>query len=191
MTKKILVILGHPMKESLNSALADAYKKGAESVGAEVECLCIRDLHFNPNLASGYHIMTELEPDLLIAQKKIQWADHLVWIYPTWWGLFPAIMKGFIDRTFLPGFSHKYHKGKILPERLLKKKTARIITTLDGFYWLFNLLLRPGIIALKMTMRFVGIRPRGVTAIDRVRKKSETKLEKVLLKVKKLGQKLK
>lgn len=191
MSKKILVILGHPAKDSLNSALADAYKQGAEEAGAEVNCLCIRDLQFDPNLATGYHSMKELEPDLLAAQEKIKWADHLVWIYPTWWGLYPAIMKGFIDRTFIPKFSHKYHKGKFLPERLLKHKTTRIITTMDGFYFLFNLLLRPGIVALKMTMRFVGIRPVGVMAIDRVRKKSEEQLEQILKKVRKLGQKLK
>ncbi|HUT81395.1 MAG TPA: NAD(P)H-dependent oxidoreductase [Candidatus Bathyarchaeia archaeon] len=191
MTKKILVILGHPTKESLNNALADAYIKGVKEADAEVDCLCIRDLKFDPNLAAGYHSMKELEPDLLIAQEKIRWANHIVWIYPTWWGFFPAIMKGFIDRIFIPGFSHKYHKGRLLPERLLKKKTVRIITTMDGCYWIYNLLLRPGIIALKTTMRFVGIKPKGVTAVDQVRKKSEARLEKILLKIKKLGQKLK
>ncbi|EJL73985.1 NAD(P)H-dependent oxidoreductase [Chryseobacterium populi] len=40
----------------------------------------------------------------------------------------PAIMKGFFDRTFLPGITFKSNKGGI-SEGLLKGKTARIITT--------------------------------------------------------------
>jgi len=67
--------------------------------------LIINELDFNPNLQFGYRKRTELEPDLLKAQELIKWADHLVWIYPVWWGSIPAIMKGFIDRVFLPGFA--------------------------------------------------------------------------------------
>lgn len=78
---KILIINGHPDKESYNFALAEAYKKGAISSGAEVKEIIIRELVFNPNLQFGYRKRTELEPDLLESQEKIKWADHLVWIY--------------------------------------------------------------------------------------------------------------
>ncbi|MHA1213032.1 MAG: NAD(P)H-dependent oxidoreductase [Candidatus Heimdallarchaeota archaeon] len=192
MLKKILVILGHPDKDSFNNALAEAYIEGAKETGAETDCLCIRDLELNPNLTKGYNNMQELEPDLKTAQEKIKWADHIVWIFPTWWGLYPAIMKGFIDRAFIPGFSHKYHKGRFLPEKLLKNKTARLILTMDGYYWLYNLVLRrPGINALKLTLRFVGIKPISVTAIDAVRQKTSEELQNKLAKIKKLGRKQK
>lgn len=68
-------------------------------------------MDFNPNLEFGYRKKSELEPDLLDAQAKLKWADHVVWIYPVWWSSVPAIMKGFIDRILLPGFAFK--KGRI------------------------------------------------------------------------------
>lgn len=79
--KKILIIQGHPDSESYNTALAKAYKKGAIEAGAEIKEIVIRDLDFSPNLKYGYRKRTELEPDLLAAWEKIQWAEHLVWIY--------------------------------------------------------------------------------------------------------------
>src|SRR5690554_8156887 len=96
MAKKILIINGHPNKESLNLGFAEAYKKGVLETNAEVKVLTISHLKFNPNLEFGYQRRTELEPDLLEAWEKIKWADHLVWIHPVWWGGLPAIMKGFI-----------------------------------------------------------------------------------------------
>ena len=82
--KKILIINGHPNNNSLNFALAAAYKKGAVNAGAEVREIIIRDLKFNPNLQSGYQKRTELEPDLLEAWENVKWAEHLVWIHPVW-----------------------------------------------------------------------------------------------------------
>jgi putative NADPH-quinone reductase len=68
--KKIIIINGHPDRESFNFGLAEAYKKGALKSGSEVKEIIIRDLNFNPNLQFGYRKRTELEPDLLDAQEK-------------------------------------------------------------------------------------------------------------------------
>ena len=125
--KKILIINGHPDAESFNAALAEAYKKGAIESGAEVKEIVVRELQFNPNLQFGYRKRTELEPDLLEAQAKIKWAEHLVWIYPVWWGSLPAILKGFIDRTFLPGFAFEKIENSVWWDKLLKGKSERII----------------------------------------------------------------
>ena len=62
--KKILIINGHPDKESFNFALAAAYKKGAIASGAEVKEINVYDLNFNPNLQFGYRQRTELEAEL-------------------------------------------------------------------------------------------------------------------------------
>ncbi len=62
---KILIIYGHPDKESFCYALAEAYKKGALATGAELKEIKIADLRFDPNLHFGYRKRTELEPDLL------------------------------------------------------------------------------------------------------------------------------
>ncbi len=103
--KKILIINGHPNRNSFNFGLSASYKKGAIAAGADIKEIVIRDLNFNPNLQFGYQKRTELEADLLDAWEKIKWAEHLVWIHPVWWGGLPAISKGFIDRLFLSGFA--------------------------------------------------------------------------------------
>ncbi len=43
----------------------------------------------------------------------------------------PALMKGFFDRIFLPGFAFKYREGKALPDKLLKGRTAHLLVTMD------------------------------------------------------------
>lgn len=126
--KNILVINGHPDKESFNEAIAQSYLKSAITAGAEVRYIAIRELKFNPNLQFGYRERMELEPDLLKAMEDLQWSEHQVWIHPMWWLGMPAIMKGFFDRAFLPGITFKSdQEGK--SEGLLKGKTGRIITT--------------------------------------------------------------
>ncbi len=93
---RVLIINGHPSKESFCYALSQAYKQGALSAGAEVREINVGDLKFSPNLAHGYRRITELEEDLIKAQDSIKWAEHLVFVYPTWWGTMPALLKGFL-----------------------------------------------------------------------------------------------
>jgi NAD(P)H-dependent FMN reductase len=62
--KKILIINGHPDKESFCFALAESYKKGADSTGADCKLVHLIDLDFNPILTFGYRKISELEPDL-------------------------------------------------------------------------------------------------------------------------------
>ena len=186
---KILIINGHPDKQSYCYALAEAYKKGALSTGAELKEINVADLEFNPNLQFGYRKRTELEPDLLESWEKIKWADHLVWVYPVWWGSLPALLKGFIDRVFLPGFVFNKRENSLWWDKLLKGKSARIISTLDQpawFYWLAN--RRPTYWAMKkMTLNFCGIKPVRATTIGPIRLSTDAYRQKWLAKIEKLG----
>ena len=186
---KILIIDAHPNQESFNNALTQAYLKGAKESKAEIKTIIIRELQFNPNLAFGYQKISELEPDLVQAQEKIKWADHLVWVHPVWWGGLPAIAKGFIDRVFLPGFGFKFREKSIWWDKLLKGRTAHIITTLDTpiiFYWLaFG---RPSVNQLKIsTLEFCGIKPVKVTYVGPIKNSTEAIRSKMLLKIEALG----
>lgn len=187
--KKIVIINGHPNKESLSFAFAKAYNKGATNSGAEVKEIIIADLNFNPNLQFGYQKRTELEPDLLNAWEKIKWADHLVWIHPVWWGGLPAMMKGFIDRLFLPGFAFQYRENSILWDKLLKGKTAHIITTLDQPSWYYWLIYgRPSVNQLKKsTLEFCGINPVKVSYFGIIKNSKDTTRQKWISAVEKLG----
>ncbi|MEY8759486.1 NAD(P)H-dependent oxidoreductase [Chryseobacterium tongliaoense] len=189
--KKIVIINGHPNKNSFSFSIAEAYKNGAEQSGAEVREIVIRDLDFNPNLQFGYQKRMELEPDLVKAWEIIQWADHLLWVHPVWWGGLPAITKGFIDRLFLPGIAFKYRENSVWWDKLLKGKTGHIITTLDQpglFYRLF--FGRPSINQLKKsTLEFCGVQPVKVTYIGIIKTSDEAQRSKWLKKAEQLGQK--
>lgn len=184
MKKKILIILGHPDTDSLCSFLADRYREGAEESGAEVQQINLGALDFDPVLHEGYKKIQELEPDLLRAQELITWADHLVFAYPMWWGSMPAVMKGFIDRVFVPGFGFKFPSGtSYLPEQLLTGKSARLMITLDGPPLAIRLLFgNPAIQSMKgMTLEFCGVKPVRVSQFGSV--KRATRARKILWKM--------
>jgi len=189
--KKILIINGHPNRESFNFGISESYRKGAEESGAEIKEIVIADLNFDPNLKFGYKKIMELEPDLVEAWEKIVWANHLVWIHPVWWGGLPAITKGFIDRLFLPGRAFKYRENSVWWDKLLKGKTAHIITTLDqpGLYYrlMFG---RPSVNQLKRSvLQFCGIEPVKVTYIGIIKTSDEHQRKIWLDKVRSAGRK--
>ncbi len=128
--RKILVINGHPDPKSFNRAIAQTYIDTAHRMGAAVEYIGLGELNFNPNLGYGYRKRTNLEPDLLRAIEKIKWCEHMLWVHPLWWWSYPAVMKGFIDRVFLPGITYALDENGGLIG-LLNGRSARIICTSD------------------------------------------------------------
>jgi len=189
MDKRITIINGHPNAESFNNAIAEAYKSGALSNGAAVREINIYSLNFNANLELGYSKIQPLEKDLVEALESIKWANHLVWIHPVWWGGLPARMKGFIDRTFLPGQTFKYQKDSIWWDKLLKGRSARIITTMDQPGWYYSLVYsKPSINQLKKTtLEFCGVSPVRVTTIGPIKSTDLSKRNAILKKINSLG----
>lgn len=186
------MILGQPNNDSFCGALAARYADGARSSGAEVETLRLADLEFDPILRLGYNEIQELEPDLVRAQDLISWAEHLVIVYPVWWGTMPALLKGFFDRAFLPGFAFKYRENSPLWDKLLKGRSASIIVSSDAPVW-YNFLINgnPSQKALKRTiLEFCGFKPVRVTSIGSVKTLDSAKIAGWLEKAEKLGRKL-
>lgn len=187
--KKILIINGHPDQMSYSAALVDAYRKGALASGAEVQEIAVSGLSFDPNLQYGYRQRIELEPDLLEAREKIIWAQHIVWVYPIWWGGWPGLLKGFIDRVFLPGFAFQRRENSVWWDKLLGGRSAHVINTLDQpawYYWLIN--GRPGYHAMKkMVLEFSGIKPVRTTVLGPVRNSSDATRMKWLKNIERSG----
>ena len=116
---RTLIFLGHPDNQSFCSSLADAYERGAKEKGGDVARINLSDLRFNPILHSGYNRIQNLEPDLMEAQRLIKWANHIVFVFPVWWSAPPALMKGFIERVFLPNFAFKFRENSSQWDKLL------------------------------------------------------------------------
>lgn len=182
MRKRVLVILGHPSEASLCSAIANAYLKGAQAAEHEVRFLSLGKLKFDPILRDGYNTIQALEPDLVAAQESIAWAEHLVFVYPIWWGSIPAILKGFFDRIFLPGFAFKFRKDALMVDGLLKHRTAHLIATMDTPPWYYRLVYRmPGHNQMKRTiLEFCGIKPVKINSFGPVKNSKASTRQKWL-----------
>lgn len=186
--KKVVVVLGHA-GDSFCAALAQAYCETAGQAGHEVRLLALAALRFDPVLRGGYRAEQDLEPDLLAAQETLRWADHLVFVYPIWWGGLPALLKGFLDRVLLPGFAFRYEKGKAFPTPLLRGRTAHLVVTMDTPPWYFRWIHQaPGIRQMKRnTLAFCGVRPVGTLALGTVRNASPGRREAWLGHVRRLA----
>ncbi len=168
---KIYILLAHPDKDSLNGRVADAYELAAKNNGHEVRRQNLGDMKFDPILWKGYKVVQELEPDLKQAQENILWCNKWVIIYPIWWGSVPALFKGFLDRTLYSDFAYRYHKKDPLWDKLLKGRSAHIITTCDApLWWIWWQYRSSDANTIKRaTLEFCGFSPVKLTRISRLK----------------------
>ncbi|MFP4229367.1 MAG: NAD(P)H-dependent oxidoreductase [Salinivenus sp.] len=167
----VLIINGHPRPESLSDSFEQAYADGVGTTAHEVRRLRIRALSFTPDVETPSPRKQSLEADLRQAQSSIDWADHVVFVYPTWWGTVPALLKGFLDRVLTPGFAFREVKGGTGYEGLLTDTSAHLITTMDTPQWVYRWIYgSPGHNAMRRaTLGFCGVWPVHVSAFGPVR----------------------
>jgi putative NADPH-quinone reductase len=188
--KRILLINAHPSPSTLCSELANAFALGAmQTSRAELRQLTLREMAFDPILHQGYQGTTPLEPDLQRAQADILWAQHLVFVYPNWWGSMPALLKGFFDRPLLPGFAFKYRQGSPLWDKLLAGRTAQLLVTMDtpGWYyrWVWH---RPGHQQMRHAiLGYCGIKTTGITEFAPVHGATTAQRQAWIEKARRLG----
>lgn len=187
--KRILMIIGTPKSGSLCHALAEAYALGARTEGHVVRQIRLGEITFDPVLHEGYDQTQTLEADLLEAQRQIHWAEHLVFVYPVWWGGLPALLKGFLDRVLLPGFAFKYRSNSQLWDKLLSGRTADLLVTQDTPSWYFRWVYgAPAHRQMKRTiLGFCGIKTRRLAEFSPVRPSSETQRQNWLRRAELLG----
>ena len=188
---KILLLDAHPDPASLCAGLARSYLGGATEGGRhEVRFAALRELHFNPVLQHGYRQRTELEADLLGQQESIRWCEHLVVVTPLWWMSTPALLKGYFDRVFLPGFAFKYRDDSPLWDRLLSGRSARVIYTQDSPQW-FARFFRGDAFWRALnhgTLGFAGFAPVRRTIFAQIRKSTPATRDRWLAQTRRLGE---
>ncbi len=171
MTRRIALIQGHPDPAGghFGHALADAYAAGAERAGHEVRRVEVAQLDF-PLLRSQADFETGTPvADIAAAQEAIDWAEHLVIVYPLWLGTMPALLKGFLEQVFRPGFAFSY-ETEGWPKKKLKGRSARVVVTMGmpafAYRWIF---LAHSLRSLERNiLRFVGIAPVRDTIVGMV-----------------------
>lgn len=138
---KCLVVIAHPLAESLCRSLADEAIAALRRAGHTIEVLDLHAEAFEPAMTPeerksyGHETMADQR-----RARQLTEAEILVLVFPVWWSSFPAMLKGWFDRTWVPGvaFDHSPHGGALIP-RLHGLRHALAITTFGGpaiFDWL-------------------------------------------------------
>lgn len=116
--KKILVVWCHPVAESFSGAIFNTVVSNLTARGHELEIIDLYREGFDPTLPlDEWKRETrgdgERSHDLAHAEhvRKLRWADTLVFVYPTWFGGFPAMLKGWFDRVWMLGVAYHLPEG--------------------------------------------------------------------------------
>lgn len=165
--QRIALVIGHPDPRGGHfcHALAAAYCEGARREGREVCVLNVvdtPDLHSKEEFEGGVACST-----VLAAQQTLQWADHVVFVFPLWLGTMPAKLKSFLEQVLRPGFAFRVGKR---PERLLLGRSARIVVTMGMpaflYRWYFGAHGTRGL--RRSILQFCGFAPVAETHIGSV-----------------------
>lgn len=171
-----LLLFGHADRETtFNHRLADSYERGFRAEGGSVERVVLSELQFDPVLRHGYRLDQPLEPDLQRVRRAIERADHLAWFFPTYWASPPAVVRGLVDRLFLPGWAFRFEPGSAMPKGLLRGRSARVVTTMDSpglWYTAVNHRCLHRSFG-SATLSFCGLAPLRFTAIHSARELDE------------------
>jgi len=143
---RCLVVVAHPLTDSLCQALAESAISILKARGDEVIVENLYAANFAPALTANerqsYYsgVFSTSASDEQI--NNLLSADAVVLVFPTWWFGFPAILKGWFDRIWAPGiaYDHATDLGAIKP-RLDKLHNALAITTLGSPWWVDRLVL--------------------------------------------------
>lgn len=161
---KTLVIYTHPNHQSLNDAFLQSTLRGLRE-NPHIEEVTVLDLYaerFDPVLVFNDKKRRRdmhLDPELAHYREQLSRADKVVFVYPIWWGRPPAMLLGYVDRMFASDYAYR-DKGGLLPEGLLKGKTAVCVSTMKGptLYPLFWLNDAHKMLMRKALLRYVGFR---------------------------------
>lgn len=153
-----LILFAHPCPESFSSSLHDVVVKTLWARGWTIDDLDLNAENFLPVLTAaerrGYHEEpANIEP-VRVYVDRLKAADALILVFPVWNFGYPAILKGFFDRVFLPGVSFTLTDGKVLPHLKNIRKLAAV-TTYGGSRLRAFLAGDPPRLSVKRHIRFV------------------------------------
>lgn len=135
---RVLVLYAHPNPESFGAALHATVVEALRAAGHEVDDCDLYSEGFDPVLSRaervGYHDLATNTDPVAGYVARVQAAEALVLCFPVWNFGYPAILKGFFDRVFLPGISFKLVDGKVRPN-LWNIRRLVAVTTYGGTRW--------------------------------------------------------
>ena len=136
--KNILIIVAHPKEDSFSFAMANTYKESSQNRGGKVELIDLYRSEYQQDFFT-YDDANKLSQDKAMQyyQSKINDADEIVFVFPYWWGSFPAILKNFFDWNLSKGFAFEYVNSR--PVGLLQGKSVKVFTTTGAPKFIYTL----------------------------------------------------
>jgi putative NADPH-quinone reductase len=138
---RVLVLHAHPVEESYGKALFRQAVASLEKAGHTVDACDLYAENFNPVLSceerKGYHTVPDnLEP-VRSYVERLQAAEALVIVTPVWNFGWPAILKGYFDRVWLPGVTFDMEHGDHgkLTRKMTNISKLTVVTTYGGNRW--------------------------------------------------------
>jgi NAD(P)H dehydrogenase (quinone) len=130
---KVSLILAHPREGSFNHAIAEMARNTLQSSGHQVAFHDLYKEGFIPILR--YEEIPKdatLDPIVQKHCEEIASAEGIIIVHPNWWGMPPAILKGWVDRVIQPGVAYEFLEGDScegVPQGLLKARIAIVFNT--------------------------------------------------------------
>lgn len=167
--RNILLIDGHPDSDDNRflRALANAYAEGARSAGHQVQIIRVHELAL-VSLRNSEDFLRGTPPEVIRdCQEKLLAAQHVVILFPLWLGDMPGQLKIFFEHLLRPDFAFSAARGKGLPRKLLKGRSARIVVTMGMPAFFYRWYYRAHSVKnLRRNMRaFCGIEPARSTLV--------------------------
>lgn len=165
----VAIVFNHPYDGSYCNALLQATQRGLARAGHAVDLIHLDRDGFDPVMTAAdlqaFRAKAPADPQVLAYQARLARADHLVFIFPIWWELMPALTKGFIDRVIFPGAAYDYTDAKQtrMRPRWTSLQGVTILTTMNTPGWLYALLFGNAIKKALVLGTFWKIGYRGVT----------------------------
>lgn len=129
---RALVLFAHPCPESFGAALHTRIVETLDARGWEVDDCDLNAEGFNPVMNDEGRRSYHAEPANIEPVRgyvdRLRAAEALVFSFPVWNFGYPAILKGFLDRVFLPGVSFKLVDGQVRPNLTHITKLAAVTT---------------------------------------------------------------
>lgn len=181
---KTLIIYAYPHDAGYNHAILESVIKGLPK-SYETKIIDLYRENFNPVLffnSENRRRDLKNDPETEEYRDLLTWSEHVIFIFPIWWGGMPAILKGFIDRVFAKGFAYDY--AGIAPIGHLKGKTAWIITTNDTPK-MYSVLMQHdyGRVLKKQVLKMCGFKKVKLDSYYYLRNSSLAQREKFLTKI--------
>lgn len=195
---RVVIVFNHPYEGSFCNAILESAIRGIDKNENEYDLIHLDQECFNPVMTAAdlkaFKDGQAIDPKVKEYKQRIARADHLVFIFPIWWELMPAMTKGFIDKVVFPGVAYDYKANGLGMVPLFENlRSVTVITTMNTAKIIYRLIFGNAIKRAVMTGTFwkTGYKNRKWMNFGMVKMVSDKKREKWLLKVEKWFSELK